>query len=457
MKEVLKESGCAGGGAAVENDLVEWRRNATHVLFVASAFTYAPCIIFYINQHALRFAWPLEISLALTYAAAAVGALFPRKDHRIKVLVLLIPAYAVAVLGAVGLPQGPFLRSAPLFLAVVVLVLIGPRAGRAATVAGVVITLFAPLLREVFPLWAAGLVISPRQTPLSPIMTLTQGVALTGFLVTVMFVLECYHQLLVQSIVAEQSTAAKLKQESTGHAAAHRSLQNEMEERRRLEREMGRISDEESRRLGQEVHDGVCQQLTGALLRCQTLERRLDSGRDVTLEDLNTLSSLLGEAIDEAHAVAKGLCPLEPSPGALSPALRTLAKRTQTATGVRCDFAVTGDVSVVDPAVAQHLYRIAQEAISNASRHAHASRIVVELKNCGDRLVLRVEDDGTGLPAELPSEGLGLRTMAYRAQILDGKITVGAGSNGGTSVVCSIPHADGSSPENKPDKSHGEI
>ncbi|MHB0998451.1 MAG: sensor histidine kinase [Armatimonadota bacterium] len=137
--------------------------------------------------------------------------------------------------------------------------------------------------------------------------------------------------------------------------------------------------------------------------------------------------------------MSKGLCPLDPDPGALPPALKALAKRVQKAIGIQCSLVVSGDVSIHDPIIAQHLYRIAQEAVSNSSRHAKASHIVMELQRCDNDLLLWIEDDGIGIPAQFPSRGMGLHTMAYRAQVLDGTINITRGANGGTSVLCRVP------------------
>jgi signal transduction histidine kinase len=108
---------------------------------------------------------------------------------------------------------------------------------------------------------------------------------------------------------------------------------------------------------------------------------------------------------------------------------------------VRCEYRTAGDVRVADPEVAQHLYRIAQEALSNAARHAQASRIRVEFRGTDSELTLQVEDDGVGLPAASPAGGMGLRTMRYRAQIMNGELTIGPGPGGGTRVTCGVQHS----------------
>jgi signal transduction histidine kinase len=175
------------------------------------------------------------------------------------------------------------------------------------------------------------------------------------------------------------------------------------------------------------------------LLRWQTLQRSLREGGPVSAAESERLTSLLTEAIDEAHSIALGLCPVEPEPDALAPALRALTRRMQETAGVHCEFLATGDVRVPDSEMAQHLYRIAQEALSNAVRHAHAKRIAVELRGSAGEVGLQVEDDGVGLPPDGGGGGMGLRTMAYRAQVLGGQLTVAPGPGGGTRVACCLP------------------
>jgi signal transduction histidine kinase len=106
---------------------------------------------------------------------------------------------------------------------------------------------------------------------------------------------------------------------------------------------------------------------------------------------------------------------------------------------VRCEFHAAGDVRVDDPEAAQHLYRIAQEALSNAARHAKANRIAVELLVKDGELTLQIEDDGSGLPADIRDGGMGLRTMAYRSQMMKGELTVEPAPGGGTRITCCVP------------------
>ena len=423
--------------AEVAADLIEWRRKATHFLLVITAIAYLPGLALHVFSDQPPVPWPVDLWACGVYAIAVIGALLPKVDHRLKLWPLLGAAYVLAVLGVAFQPQGPFVRAMPFMLAMVALVLIGPRAGRALTLAACAIALLAPLLPAAMPNVTPGVAPQALSAPLPSMIA--QAAVLTGSFLCLVVLLEHYHRFLVRTLESRNLAAARLTQEAFECRAAHRELQHAVDEMRRLEREVARVGDEERRKLGNDVHDGVCQVLTGAVLRCQALKMRLDRGQALAADDLSALSALLEEAMDEAHAVARGLCPLDPNAGALAPALGALAKRTAATAGIECRFSADGDVSVPDPGAAQHLYRIAQEAVSNALRHASASSIAVDLRRQGDDILLRIRDDGTGIRAGSGSGGMGLRTMEYRARFMDGEIRVGTAEGGGTLVECRVP------------------
>jgi two-component system CheB/CheR fusion protein len=272
---------------------------------------------------------------------------------------------------------------------------------------------------------AGALIVGATPPNVPSVVVSFQTVALGAFLATLVVLLDRFHRFLLATLAAQYEAQAQLRREAF--------------ERHRLEREIAAIGDEERRRLGRDLHDGVCQELTAALLRWQTLRRSLKDGVPVSAAESERLTSLLTEAMDEAHDIALGLCPVEPEPDALAPALRALARRTQETAGVHCDFLATGDVRVPDSEMARHLYRIAQEALSNALRHARAGRIAVELRGSAGEVAFQVEDDGVGLPPDGGGGGMGLRTMADRAQVLGGRLTVAAAPGGGTRVGCRVP------------------
>ncbi|MDX9973155.1 MAG: sensor histidine kinase [FCB group bacterium] len=414
--------------------LREWRHQATNVLMMGSIVFYLPSLVLLLSGKNLPLALPVKVFVVMVYLIIVVCAILHRTNYRRRVWALLAGAYAMAVLMGAAAPQGPFVRAMPVLLPLLAMVLLGTRAGQITAVTSVIVLMVTPFLRGVPGI--AQLIASDLMTPsLAPGVALTQGAGLTGMLGATMLLLDRFYRLLRESM-------ASLEQEAADRTAAHQNLELEMLETRRLERELAQASDEERHRLGLDIHDGVCQQLTGALLRCEALARRLERGERPAAADLTALSSLLDEAINEAHLVARGLCLLDSAPEALEAALRTLAKRTQRSCGVACQFTALGNVRVSDPTTARHFHRVAQEAVSNAARHAAASRIALTLSGTPEELLLRVEDDGCGLPEDLASTGMGLRTMVYRARLLGGELTVAPVPSGGTRVSCRAPRGD---------------
>ncbi len=407
--------------AAVEAALAAWRRKAAGILIGASVAVHLPVAIIVVLGLGPPLGPPLKAVTVTAYLILVAAALFRQVGCRTRLLATFFAGYLVTAYTSLAGGRGPYTQVSLVVYPVLLLVLAGARAARVAILASAAILVSTPFLRDL-PAVVRTLGTTPAMPADPPAVVWTQAAGLAAFLAAAMIVLDRFRRFLRDSLAAQCRAMA---------------------ERQRLEREIAAVSDEERRRLGQELHDGVCQQVTAALLRCQGLENRLGRGGTVSGADVAPLSSLLAETVEDAHNVARGLCPLEPGPEALAPALRALVRRTGEMAGVRCEFLAEGDVRVPDPAMAQHLYRIAQEALSNAARHAHAGRIAVELRGSERELTLRIEDDGAGLPPELPAGGMGMRTMAYRAQILGGDLTVTPAPGGGARVLCRVQRAAG--------------
>jgi signal transduction histidine kinase len=180
--------------------------------------------------------------------------------------------------------------------------------------------------------------------------------------------------------------------------------------------------------------------LTGARLRCQVLERGSTGGREASGE-LAALSSLLEDVVSEAYDLSRGLWPVEHDPQGAGPSLEELARRMSESSGVAIEFSrelVCADCA--NEHVVQ-LYRIAQEAVANAIKHAKPGRITISLRcQPGDRLTLIVCDDGMGRGAASQSKkgGLGLRIMAHRARMIGGELSIADADGGGTVVTCRL-------------------
>lgn len=228
------------------------------------------------------------------------------------------------------------------------------------------------------------------------------------------------------------------------------ALMHDVTEERLLDR---RMLDEVARaqqRMGSELHDGLCQQLTGLLLLVQALEGSARRGESVALAELTQLREHLAASAVEARQVSQSLYPVVLRQHGLVDALRQLCDSVGALHRVRCTCRTTLTQVTLEGA-AIHLYRIAQEAVANAVRHARCTAIEVSLERAAQALVLAIVDDGVGLPATPAIRpGMGLHSMNYRAEAIGAWLTISPRAGGGTEVRCTLPDAAAPRPEGSP-------
>ncbi len=211
--------------------------------------------------------------------------------------------------------------------------------------------------------------------------------------------------------------------------------------RKELQRRILEVTTAEQERIGREIHDGIGQQLTALTLLSSGLQRRLrGAGQVVEADALQQLQQHLESALAQARALARGLAAVDIDRRGLPQALRTLVADVESATGTACLYRGLDNLDLGDASRGMHLLRIAQEAMNNALRHAHATSIELRLKRLRGELVLQVLDDGMGIDAATARKGnLGLHTMAYRAGALGGRLAVRRRRPKGTEVRCTVP------------------
>lgn len=211
-------------------------------------------------------------------------------------------------------------------------------------------------------------------------------------------------------------------------------------ERKRLEKEILEISDREQRRIGQDLHDGLCQHLAGIELMSQVLAQKLAPKSRVHAKQVSEIASHVRDAISHTRSLARGLSPVTIESEGLMSALNELATNTEKMFHIQCRCDFDEPVGIRDHAAATHLFRIAQEAVSNAIKHGRARRVVISLRNSRGRIILKVTDNGGGLPARTPkNKGMGLRIMQSRAGMIGGTMAIERNSAGGMSVICAVP------------------
>lgn len=230
-----------------------------------------------------------------------------------------------------------------------------------------------------------------------------------------------------------------------GDRVVYTGMARDVSERRRLEQEILDVSEEERRRIGQDLHDGLGQMLTGIGLLCQNLTRHLDEEGHRRADEMAEITEHVKKADRRARTLSHGLIPVDVEPNGLVEALRRLAKEVEQAFDVECSFQEVGTVRIQDSTVTTHLYHIAQESLNNATRHADPDHIHITLASRVESLQLRIEDDGVGFEAENPGEeGMGLRTMQYRARLIGGTLDIDSRAGEGAIVTCTLPHPSSS-------------
>jgi signal transduction histidine kinase len=221
--------------------------------------------------------------------------------------------------------------------------------------------------------------------------------------------------------------------------AARRRAEASEAEARHLEQTMLDISDAERRRIGQDLHDGLGQTLTGVAFLSKALQQRLANKQLAEASDATKIASLVSESIGQTRALAKGLAPLGLEDGGLVSALTQLANATTGVFNVKCSCRCDPHIELNDLPIASHLYRIAQESVHNAIRHGNATDVQVRLDADNGTLRLSIDDNGIGITPRSDHGGMGLQIMNFRARMIGGKLSVQRREQGGTSVVCIAP------------------
>ena len=213
-------------------------------------------------------------------------------------------------------------------------------------------------------------------------------------------------------------------------------LKGEVEQRRRLEVELLTAVESERQRIGQDLHDDLCQRLGAIALLSGSLAKEVSVLDKKLGEKVGEIPSLIAETIGSCRNLARGLHPITLASAGLPAALEELATRIPADVKFHWPHSERIDF---EPMLALHLYRIAEEAVTNAVKHAGANSITIKLAILAGRPVLEIADDGKGIGEKLKAEGMGLRNMQYRASVIGGELTVEARKGGGTCVRCTLP------------------
>jgi PAS domain S-box-containing protein len=249
------------------------------------------------------------------------------------------------------------------------------------------------------------------------------------------------HRITKTNRILDISISATLLKDEKGKPYAVTTTERDISELRILEKEILDISEREREMIGQEMHDGMGQILTGIAVKCKGLELTLKNKSSDESKDAQLISKLASEAIAQMRNLVKMLYPVDIETGGLISALQTLASNTEKMMGVRCRLKCDSYISVKDLVEAKQIYRIVQEAITNAIKHGKAKSININLRLRKSGIVLTVKNNGLDFPKLSPRrKGLGLKIMKYRTDLLGGSLDIRKGDRGGTVVTCIFPN-----------------
>jgi len=229
-----------------------------------------------------------------------------------------------------------------------------------------------------------------------------------------------------------------VQQRTKALRVANAELENEISRRKGLEGQILEISDREQERLGQELHDGLCQQLTAIGFLARATALRLKNHRVVQTDDLEKIAKLINASVMDARNIARDLHKEEIDAAGFLPALEHLADRQIWKTSCRLDLRT--EVNIEDDNVASQLYRILREALINANKHARATQIVLEVRRLKNHLVFSVTDNGVGFNNKTNTgHGLGFPIMKYRAESIGARLELESPKKRGARVACYLP------------------
>ena len=223
-----------------------------------------------------------------------------------------------------------------------------------------------------------------------------------------------------------------------GQTAEVESMARNITERKRLEREILEISNREQRRIGHDLHDGVCQQLAAIAYRMDIMADQLQEKGVAESSEVERIGGLVNETITQTRSVARGLFPVRLEENGLVSAIEEFAANAESLFKIQCRFSCDKSLLAVDNSVSLHLYYIIQESVLNAVKHGKATDILISIARDGDHFVLTIRDNGTGFRSPGSATGMGIRIMRYRSSVIGSTLDLKSAPGQGTQITCAF-------------------
>ena len=237
---------------------------------------------------------------------------------------------------------------------------------------------------------------------------------------------------------AQEELELRVEKRTADLRAANLKLENVLEERKRLENELLEIAENERRRIGFDLHDDLGQKLTGLSMMLKGLEQRLANEQHPCVGEARKIQLLIDEIIHHTHNLARHFTSLDVQDDDLRSVLKGLAAKVKKMFEISCGFTVKGTLPELPERTTLQLYKIAQEAVSNAIKHGKAARITIGLLRQNEQLVMTIKNDGMPFAQPAGKKRMGLRIMNYRASTIGAKVEIKPLAKGGTAVTCAL-------------------
>lgn len=213
----------------------------------------------------------------------------------------------------------------------------------------------------------------------------------------------------------------------------------DVSEQRRLEQEVLRISEHERHRIGQDLHDGLGQMLTGITLINKNIASSLNDEKHPLAEEVDEITDLLKEADEYARGLSRNLIPVELDSSGLVAALQRLASNAERLFSIDCKLKDMINIHFDDSTSLTHLFRIVQEATSNAVKHGNASKVQISMDATDTKLIIKIEDNGTGFAPDWDKhKGLGVRIMQFRSRLIGANLEISDSNMGGAAIIVTL-------------------
>ena len=237
-------------------------------------------------------------------------------------------------------------------------------------------------------------------------------------------------------MIADHGTPIRDK---TGRIYRVAGVARDITEEKRLQAEVQKVSEAERQRLGRDLHDGLCQHLTGIAMQLDLLQKKLQAKNLPEAAAAGQLSAHARDAVAVSHDLSRGLYPASLQITGLATALEELTRLVEKMFSIRCQFRDGNVPRLADTNLERQLFRIAQEATFNAAKHSRGKHVWIELRQTKQWLTLTVQDDGIGAsPAKLEASDMGLNIMRYRANLIGATLTIDAQPGRGTTITCKL-------------------